>query len=114
MTAFRVGLSSARLCQLAVVLLAASACAASPLAGVSPSAKGGPASEPRQASPSPVGAKGGSPPPIPGVPVASAKCVRQGAAATVLVGHAIYDVTDPVHPKLVCKFANTVAHLFHR
>jgi len=30
----------------------------------------------------------------------------------VRVGRAIYDVTDPVHPKLVCSFANTVAHLF--
>lgn len=30
----------------------------------------------------------------------------------VLIGHAIYDVTDPVHPKLVCSFENTVAHLF--
>jgi hypothetical protein len=113
MTALRLGLRSARLCQLAVALLAAGACAASPIAAATPGAKGGGVASPaRTVSPSPPGAKGGSPPPIPGVPVASVRCVGQGGAAMVLVGRAIYDVTDPVHPKLVCTFVNTVAHLF--
>src|SRR5260370_805561 len=125
MTAVRLGLRSVRLsqfaaplrpcrppphewgglCQLAVALLAASACAASPLAVATPGAKGGGDVSPaRTLSPSHPGAKGGSPPPIPGVPVASVRCVGQGGAAMVLVGRAIYDVTDPVHPKLVCAF----------
>ena len=30
----------------------------------------------------------------------------------VLVGQALYDVTDPVHPRLVCLVRNTSAHLF--
>lgn len=30
----------------------------------------------------------------------------------VLVGEALYDVTDPVHPRLLCEIRNTVAHLF--
>lgn len=30
----------------------------------------------------------------------------------VLIGQALYDVTDPVHPRLLCQIANTVAHLF--
>jgi len=113
MTAVRVGLSSRRLCLIIAVLLAGCACAGSPLAVASPAAKGGgDASPARTASPIPTGAKGGSPPPIPGVPVARVACVRQGGVAMVLVGHAVYDVTDPVHPKLICTFANTVAHLF--
>lgn len=29
-----------------------------------------------------------------------------------LVGQAIYDVTDPVHPRLLCQVSNTVTHLF--
>ena len=30
----------------------------------------------------------------------------------VLLGQVIYDVTDPVHPTLLCQVANTVAHLY--
>jgi hypothetical protein len=29
-----------------------------------------------------------------------------------LIGNAIYEVTDPVHPRLLCEVANTKAHLF--
>lgn len=29
-----------------------------------------------------------------------------------LVGQALYDVTDPVHPRLLCQVTDTVAHLF--
>lgn len=112
MTARSVGLRSRRLCQFAFVLLAATACAAAnpPAAG----AKGaGPASEPRTASPFPTGAKGGSPSPIPGIADPSARCVaRPSGAPMVLVGGAIYEVGDPVHPKLLCQVANTRAHLF--
>ena len=112
MTAFRVGLSSARLCLIAAILLAATACAASPLAAVSPSAKGGPASEPRQVTPSP-GAKGGSPSPVAGVVDPSVSCVaRPSGAPMVLVGQAIYEVADPTHPKLLCQAKNTAIHLF--
>jgi hypothetical protein len=112
MTAVREGLSSARLCQLAVVLLALCACAASPIATGSPSAKGGPASDTRQPSPSP-GAKGGSPSPIPGVPDPLVACgARPSGGPMVLIGGALYEVTDPVHPVLLCQISNTTAHLF--
>jgi hypothetical protein len=30
----------------------------------------------------------------------------------VVVGQAIYEVTDPTHPKLLCHFANTKVHLY--
>ena len=101
------------LAALAFAAVLGSACAASPLAGVSPSAKGGPASEPRLASPSPVGAKGGSPAPIPGVVDPSVTCLRPfTGTAMVLVGQALYDVTDAVHPRLVCVVRNTSAQLF--
>jgi WD40 repeat protein len=29
-----------------------------------------------------------------------------------LSGHLVYDVTDPIHPRLVCTISNTAAHLF--
>jgi hypothetical protein len=94
---------------LLLVLLAA--CAA-----VQPAAKGGAqASDARVASPSPspVGAKGGSPSPIPGVADPSATCLRPlPGTAMVLVGQAMYDVTDPVHPRLVCLVRNTSPQLF--
>ena len=112
MTAVRVGLSSRRLCQLAVVvLLAATACAATatPLGGK------GDASETRTAplSPTPAGGKGGSPPPIAGIVVPSVHCTgRPGGAPMVLVGDAIYEIADPVRPRLLCSFANTRAHLY--
>src|SRR5260370_31522013 len=119
MTAVRLGLRSVRLsqfaaplrpcrppphewgglCQLAVALLAASACAASPLAVATPGAKGGGDVSPaRTLSPSHPRAKGGSPPPIPSVPVASLRCVRQGGAAMVLDGRAIYNLPHPAPP----------------
>jgi hypothetical protein len=100
MTAFRLGFSSARLCQLVAVLLAASACAAT-----QPTAKGGASdtSDARLASPSPAGGKGGSPSPIPGVADPSVTCRRPfTGTAIVLIGQALYDVTDPVHPRPVC------------
>jgi len=94
---------------LLLVLLAA--CAA-----VQPTAKGGgEASDARMASPSPspVGAKGGSPSPIAGVVDPSATCLRQFmGTAMVLIGQALYDVSDPVHPRLVCLVRNTSTQLF--
>src|SRR5690349_10841673 len=111
MTAVRVGLSSRRLCQLAVVLLAATACAAT----AGPVGKGDGASEPRTVAPSnaPAGGKGGSPPPIPGIVTPSVHCTgKPSGAPMVLVGNAIYEIADPEHPRLLCSFANTRAHLF--
>src|SRR5437868_1831928 len=113
MTALRVGLRSSRLCQFAAALLIASACAGSPVA-VSPSPSGkGDASPNAADSPSPVGAKGGSPPPIPGVAAPNARCVAKPAGGPMaLIGQAVYDVADPVHPRLLCQVSNTVTHLY--
>lgn len=110
MTAVREGLRSTRLCLIAAVLLLTTACAASPvaLATPSPQAKGDAPSPP----PIPTGAKGDSPSPIPGVPSPSARCVaRPSGGPMALIGQALYDVTDPVHPRLLCQITNTVAHL---
>jgi hypothetical protein len=64
-------------------------------------------------SPIPTGAKGGSPPPIPGVPSPVVRCVaRQAGGPMVLIGQALYDVTDAVHPRLLCQISDTVTHLF--
>jgi len=112
MTAVRIWLSSARLCQLAVALLAATACAGSPVAQATPPAKGG-ASDARLSSPESPSAKGGSPSPIAGVPDPSARCFSSpGAGPYVLLGQALYNVGDPVHPQLMCLIKNTVAHLY--
>jgi len=112
MTAVRIWLSSGRLCQLAVALLAATACAALPVAQATPPAKGA-ASDARLASPNSPSAKGGSPSPIAGVPDPSARCFSSpGAGPYVLIGQALYNVADPVHPQLMCLIKNTVAHLY--
>ncbi|HKW05939.1 MAG TPA: hypothetical protein VJS19_00035, partial [Candidatus Dormibacteraeota bacterium] len=97
---------------LALVLMLGCACAGGP--PVAGPGKGGAASDARlpTLSPSP-GAKGGSPSPIAGVVDPSAKCVRQfTGSAMVLIGRALYDVTDPVHPSLVCLISNTSVQLF--
>jgi hypothetical protein len=112
MTATMDWLRSARLCLITAVLLAATACAATvpPAAG-----KGGAASDVRSATASPAvpGGKGGSPSPIAGVVDPSVRCVsRLTGAAMVLIGQALYDVTDPVHPRLVCVIGNTSTQLF--
>ncbi|TMC33763.1 MAG: hypothetical protein E6J28_13890 [Chloroflexi bacterium] len=97
---------------LGIAALMAAACAGSPIASSSPSAKGG-ATSARTNLPSPTGAKGGSPSPIPGVPAPFVGCAAKPTGGPmVLIGQAIYDVSDPVHPKLLCRVNNTVTHLF--
>src|SRR5205823_3615414 len=98
---------------LAIGAVLASACAASPLASATPGAKGNAATSTRINLPSPTGAKGGSPSPIPGVPAPFVGCAAKPTGGPmVLIGQAIYDVSDPVHPKLLCRVNNTVTHLF--
>ena len=72
-----------------------------------------PASDARTVSSTaiPTGAKGGSPSPMPGDPVANCTRKPTGGPMVVIAGM-IYDVTDPVHPALLCQVSNTVAHLF--
>src|SRR5690348_458844 len=72
----------------------------------------GPASAALTATSNPTGAKGGSPPPVAGLPTPSVTCPGASGAAMALVGAALWDVTDPVHPRLVCRILNTTAHLF--
>jgi hypothetical protein len=44
--------------------------------------------------------------------VASVKCSGgPGAAMVVIAGDFVYDVADPVHPRLVCRAASTAIHL---
>ena len=48
----------------------------------------------------------------PGPGVASVKCSGGPGVATVVIARTfVYDVADPVHPRLVCRGANTVIHL---
>jgi hypothetical protein len=116
MTAVRVGLRSARLCQFAAALLAATACSnASTVALATPSSSP-PVSPIASPSPSPPAAS--NPPPAPS-PVPTLACRNRALGAnTVLLGSggvygqsAIYDVTDPVHPQMVCRILRTSANL---
>ena len=94
----------------AVAGLLATACVASPVAATQ-SPSGATASP--SLSPSPTTGKGSSPSPIPGIPSPSVRCVaRPSGGPMVLLGQAIYEVADPVHPKLLCQIANTVTHLY--
>jgi len=44
--------------------------------------------------------------------VASVTCSGgPGASMAVVAGQFVYDVADPIHPRLVCRGANTVMHL---
>ena len=98
---------------LGIAAMLASACAASPLASATPGAKGNGATSARTNPPSPTGAKGGSPNPIPGVPAPFVGCAAKPTGGPmVLIGQTIYDVTDPVHPVLLCRVNNTVTHLY--
>src|SRR5438093_7619258 len=97
---------------LGIAAMMATACAASPLASATPGAKGKAATSARTNPPSPTGAKGGSPPPTPGVPAPFVGCAAKPTGGPmVLIGQTIYDVTDPVHPVLLCRVNNTVTHL---
>src|SRR5947208_15265830 len=97
---------------LAILAFLATACAASPVTSTpSPSAKGGALATP-SVSPSPAGAKGGSPSPIPGVVDPSVRCPGKPTGGPIaLIGQSIYDVTEPLRPRLLCHAANTVVHL---
>lgn len=64
------------------------------------------------ATPNSTGAAGGSPSPTPGAASATVTCTATPAGPMALVGRAIYDVTDPLRPRLLCRIAGTVAHLF--
>src|SRR5438093_5111205 len=98
---------------LGIAAMMATACAASPLASATPGAKGKAATSARTNPPSPTGAKGGSPPPTPGVPAPFVGCAAKPTGGPmVLIGQTIYDVTDPVHPVLLCRVNNTVTHLY--
>lgn len=111
MTATRGWLSSSRLCLIAAAVLAVSGCAAAN----QPIGKQGVASDVRTATVSPVvtQGKGGSPSPVTGVVDPSVSCVGAfTGTAMALVGEALYDVTDPVHPRLVCLVRNTAVQLF--
>jgi hypothetical protein len=111
MTAVRGWLSSSRLCLIAATLLAVSGCAAVQ----QPAGTGGAASEVRTATVSPVATpgKGGSPSPVAGVVDPSVSCTGPFTGTVmVFVGAALYDVTDPVHPRLVCLTRNTSVQLF--
>lgn len=107
MTALKGGLSSTRLSLIAVLLLAATACAQKPVAAVvSPTPSAIPSS-----SPVPAGSPSPSAIPIPGA--SGVECVaRPTGAPMVLLGQDLYEVDNPVHARLLCRFANTVAHLF--
>ena len=97
----------------------ATAPVASPSAGVTATASQTPAASP--ANPTPVEASAAvSPSPSP--PAVAAPVVSchggSGASAMVMIGgyfgatHLIYDVSDPVHPRLLCQVHGTAAHLF--
>ena len=52
------------------------------------------------------------PEPTPPQAVASVKCSGGAGTAMVVIARTfVYDVADPVHPRLVCRGANTVIHL---
>jgi len=95
------------LAAVAAVAFLTSACAAAEL-----HTGKGPASAALTATSNPTGAKGGSPPPVAGLPTPSVACPGASAAAMAIVGSALWDVSDPVHPRLVCRILNTTAHLF--
>lgn len=91
-----------------VAVLTAGCAGVAPLPG-----KGsGAASAPLVSTAPPTGAKGGSPPPVAGITPPSVTCSGSPGASMALVGTALWDVTDPVHPRLVCRILNTTAHLF--
>jgi hypothetical protein len=92
---------------LAVALpLLAVACQATPTAVASPSPTQ--TALPPSPSPSPSSAE-----PTPTPQPASLTCLaKPGGGPMVVIGTAIYEVTDPTHPRLLCHFANTHVHLF--
>jgi hypothetical protein len=68
------------------------------------------ASAPRTSSPTPTPTQEVGPTPTP--VLASITCFGgPGAAMAVIASRFVYDVSDPVHPRLVCRGANTVIHL---
>jgi hypothetical protein len=77
-----------------------------PAVSASPSALASPAASP---STSPTA----SPNPGPTLSVPFVQCVTTSSGGpVVLIGRAIYDVTNPVRPTLICRFRNTEAHLY--
>jgi hypothetical protein len=104
----------------ALVLVAA--CGSSSTAGAIPTPSPSPSSHvvaslPVTTSPSPgTGSRSPIPSPSP-VPEISCK-TGSSASAMVMIGgiylsaHLIYDVSDPLHPRLLCTISNTTAHLF--
>ena len=103
MTAVRVGLRSSRLCQFAAVVLAASACG-----GAAPVAQVSPAPSAAHSSTAAVTA----------APAVTVSCPgRPTGGPTVLLGRAggvqtVFDVSDPVHPRLLCRISGGPAHLY--
>src|SRR6266849_3456111 len=62
--------------------------------------------------PEPTPSTSESPEPAPTPAVASVKCSGgPGVAMTVVSGQFIYDVSDPINPRLVCRGANTYVRL---
>ena len=70
----------------------------------------GAASAPRTSEPTPTLTPESSP--TPDSLVASVTCSGgPGPAMAVVAGQFVYDVGDPIHPRLVCRGANTAVHL---
>src|ERR1700674_165745 len=69
-------------------------------------------------SPAPSPAESPSPPPTPS-PVPDVACQGGGGASSMVLMQSrypsqqqLYDVSDPLHPRLLCRITNTTAHLF--
>lgn len=110
-----------RLVALIGVLLAA-ACGSTGAAQATPSGVLSPTASPRvnvSTAPTPSPGAGFRSPSPSAPPTATVACRNaSGAAAMVMIGgyystaHRVYDVSDPLHPRLLCTISNTTAHLF--
>src|SRR6266576_943295 len=66
-------------------------------------------------TPVPARSPASSPEPTPAAAAASVKCTGgPGMAMVVIARTFVYDVADPLHPRLACRGANTVIHLLER
>jgi WD40 repeat protein len=108
-----------------LMLLATAGCATSTVATVPtptpsppPSPQPSPQPSPPATSPSPASA-GGTVSPSPNPPPPATVACKSGSTASslFLMGSSLptqllYDVSDPIHPRLLCTITNTSAHLF--
>jgi hypothetical protein len=125
MTAVRVGLRSSRLCLIVAALLAVSACGgarAAPVARVTskPSAQVSPRASPSASHAITPPTASPAPSTNPTASTAPAIACQGGASNGPMVlvrgwymePWMLYDVSDPTHPRLLCKISDTSAHLF--